>query len=201
MPQPEFQQRLASVEDLVGKFEAAADPAIRATAQELVQAVMDLHGAGLERMLELTHAMGEAGENLIQKFGRDELVASLLVLYGLHPLDFETRLERALEKARTRIQAHGGEVELLSIEDGAVRLRLRANGHGCGSTSQSLKETVEEAVYREAPDVASLLIEGSEEKQSFVPLEMLRASATASHASNGHALLSNEMASNEKGVL
>ena len=191
MPQPEFQQRLASVEDLVRKIEAAADPAIRATAQELVQAVMDLHGAGLERMLELAHALGEAGENLIQKFGRDELVASLLVLYGLHPLDLETRLGRALEKARSRIRPHGGEVELLSIQDGAVRLRLQANGHGCGSTSQSLKETVEEAVYREAPDVASLLIEGSVEKQSFVPLEMLRASAPPSHPSNGHSMASN----------
>jgi Fe-S cluster biogenesis protein NfuA len=192
MPQPEFQQRLASVEDLVRKLEAAADPAIQAAARELVRAVMDLHGAGLERMLDLAHGMGEAGESLIQKFGRDELVASLLVLYGLHPLDLKTRLGRALDKARTRIRAHGGELELLSIQDGAVRLRIQANGHGCGSTSQSLKEAVEEAIYREAPDVASLLIEGSEEKQSFVPLEMLRASALASHASNGHSLVSSE---------
>jgi hypothetical protein len=69
MPQPEFQRRLASVEDLVRKLEAAADPAIQAAARELVRAVMDLHGAGLERMLDLAHGMGEAGESLIQKFG------------------------------------------------------------------------------------------------------------------------------------
>jgi len=176
MPQPDFQQRLASIEELVHQIEAAADPALRSTAQELVQTVMDLHGAALERMIELTRGMGDAGENLIQKLGRDELVSSLLVLYGLHPQDLETRLAQALDKASSRLRARGGEVELLSIQDGAVRLRLRlqANGHGCGSTAQALKEEVEAAVYQAAPDITSLVIEGAEEKPGFVPLEMLQ---------------------------
>ena len=81
---------------------------------------------------------------------------------------------QALEKARSRLRAHDGEVELLSIQDGAVRLRLQANGHGCGSTAQALKETVEEAIYQAAPDITALIIEGAEDKQGFVPLEMLQ---------------------------
>ena len=51
--QAEFQQRLKSIERLLQEIEASADPNLRAAAQELVQLVMDLHGAGLERMLEL----------------------------------------------------------------------------------------------------------------------------------------------------
>jgi Fe-S cluster biogenesis protein NfuA len=89
-------------------------------------------------------------------------------------MDLEARLAQALDKARLRLRPHESEVELLSIQDGAVRLRLRANGHGCGSTGQALKEMVEEAVYQAAPDITELVIESPSEKQSFVPLEMLQ---------------------------
>jgi Fe-S cluster biogenesis protein NfuA len=171
--QPEFQQRLQSIERLLGKIESVADPNLRTTVQELVQLVMDLHGAGIERMLELIHAYGDGDNSIIQKLGRDEFVASLLVLYGLHPLDVEARVIQALDKLRSRLRAHDGEVQLLSIHDGVVRLRLHANGHGCGSTAQALKEMVEEAVYQAAADVTALVIEGAGEKQGFVPLEML----------------------------
>jgi Fe-S cluster biogenesis protein NfuA len=171
--QPEFQQRIQSIERLLGEIESTADPSLRKTVRELVQLVMDLHGAGLERMLELIRAGGAEGENVIEKLGRDELVASLLILYGLHPVDLEARVAQALDKARSRLRAHEGEVELLGIEDGMVRLRLRANGHGCGSTSEALKEMVEQAVYQTAPDVTAVVIEGAGEKQGFVPLEML----------------------------
>jgi Fe-S cluster biogenesis protein NfuA len=174
MPQPEFQQRLQSIEQLLGKIEGAADPHLRTTVQELVQLVMDLHGAGLDRMLELIRAAGDGGESIIQKLGRDELVASLLVLYGLHPMSIEARVGEALDKVRPRLRAHEGDVELLSIQDGAVRLGLQANGHGCGSTAQALKEMVEEAVYQKAPDVTALVVEGVGQKPGFVPIEMLQ---------------------------
>src|SRR5580692_2146534 len=119
--QAEFQQRLQSIERLLGEIEGAADPSLRTSVQQLVQLVMDLHGAGIERMLELVRADATGGEGLIYKLGRDELVASLLVLYGLHPLDLEARVVEALDKARARLRSHQGEAELLSIQDGTVR--------------------------------------------------------------------------------
>jgi Fe-S cluster biogenesis protein NfuA len=170
--QPELQQRLKSIERLLGEIDAAADPSLRTAAQELVQLVMELHGAGLERLLELVRA---ADEDLVEKLGRDELVAGLLILYGLHPLDLETRVGQALDKARVRLRPHQGEVELLGIQDGVVRLRLHANGHGCGSTPEALKEIVENAVLQSAPDVASLLIE--DPKPSLVQIGMLQGAA------------------------
>jgi Fe-S cluster biogenesis protein NfuA len=176
--QPEFQQRLQSIERLLGEIESAADPSLRTTVRELIQLVMDLHGAGLDRMLELIRGGPEVdpdgGEAIIQKLGRDELVASLLILHGLHPLSLEARVAQALDKARSRLRVHEGEIELLSIQDGAVRLRLHANGHGCGSTGEALKKIVEDAVYQGAPDISTLLIEGAGGKQDFVPLEMLQ---------------------------
>jgi Fe-S cluster biogenesis protein NfuA len=181
----ELQQQLASIEDLLSKVESTADPSLRASVRELVELVMNLHGAGLSRMLEFARAAGEPGEALAQKMGRDELVGSLLVLHGQHPLSLEARAAEALDRARVRLRPHGGEVELLSIEDGAIHLRLQSKGEGCGSTAQSMKEIVEAAVYQAAPDLTSLIIEGAEEKQGFVPLEMLLTSRPASFALNG----------------
>jgi Fe-S cluster biogenesis protein NfuA len=182
---PELQRRLGSIDELLRKIETTADPSLRTTVQELVELVMSLNGAALERMLELVRAAPDAGAAVIQKLGSDELVGSLLVLYGLHPLNFETRVTQALEKVRSRLRLHSGEVELLSIDDGTVRLRLDASGQGCGSTAKSLKEAVEEAMYQAAPDLTALIIDGAEEKQSFVPLEMLRASQPGPLAMNG----------------
>jgi hypothetical protein len=172
--QPEFQQRLESIEQLLGAIEAAADPNVRTQVRELVQLVMDLHGAGLERILELIRSPGEGGETLVQKLGRDDLVTSLLVLYGLHPLDLEARLARALDKLSSRLRPHEAQVEVLSTQDGAVRVRLQVNGRGRGSTA--LKEMIEAAVFTAAPDITTLVIEGADDlndKQGFVPLEML----------------------------
>jgi Fe-S cluster biogenesis protein NfuA len=172
--QPEFQQRLKSIERLLGEIDRDAEPNLRSAVQQLVRLVMDLHGLGLEQMLELIRQAGDGGAGLIEKLSGDELVESLLVLHGLHPLSLEVRIVRALDKARVRLRPHQGELELIGVQDGAVRLRLRANGHGCGSTAAALKELVENAVYQAAPDIVSLVIEGAAEKQGFVPIEMLQ---------------------------
>lgn len=172
----DFQQRLQSIEHLLSRIEASTDPSLRASVQELLQIVMDLHGAGLERMLELVAATGEGGAGTLQRLGRDELVGSLLILYGLHPADLETRVAQALDKIRHRLRAHDGEVELVEVHEDVVRLRLSAKGHGCGSTPQALREMVEQAVYGAAPDVTTLIVEGTEDadtRQGFVPLAML----------------------------
>jgi Fe-S cluster biogenesis protein NfuA len=183
--QADFQQRLKSIESLLGEIEAGADPSLRTRVQELVKLVMDLHGAGLERILELIRAPDDRGEGLVLKLGRDDLVASLLVLYGLHPLNIEARVIQAVEKLSARLRAHEGEVKLLSMEHGAIRLRIQASGHGCGSNAQALKEMAEEALYQAAPDLASLTIEGAEEKTGFVPLEMLQSAPLVANGVKG----------------
>jgi len=165
---PEFQRRLESIETVIRQIEAAGDPNVRTAARELVQLVMEMHGAGLERILEILRSNGEAGQNVLGSMGRDEMVSSLLVLYGLHPLSIEERVSQAIEKTNRQIRSRSATVELVSMEDGAVRLNLKANGHG-----PALKEIVEAGIFEVAPDITSLIIDGAEEKQAFVPLEML----------------------------
>jgi hypothetical protein len=166
----DLQHQLGTIEDLLRKVESA-DPALRATVQDLVEAIMSLHGAGLERVLELLRASGDGGEAAIAKLGGDQLVSSLLVLYGLHPLTIEARVTKALDKLASRLLPQGADAVLLGVEDGVVRVRLHAKDQGCGASS--LRALVEEAVYQAAADLISLQIEGAEERRSFVPIEML----------------------------
>jgi Fe-S cluster biogenesis protein NfuA len=74
------------------------------------------------------------------------------------------------------VRKGGGELDLLGIEAGVVRLQLQVSGHGCGSTGRTLKKLVEDALYEAAPDMNRLIIEGLEEpagSSGFVPLGKL----------------------------
>ena len=118
----DFQLKVQRIGELVGELEKIADPEARASAKALVQLLLDLHAAGLEQVMEIVAKNGEAGQRMIDELGRDPLVSSLLVLYGLHPLDLESRVAQAVEKVQPRVRKGGGELELLGNEDGVVRL-------------------------------------------------------------------------------
>jgi len=171
----QLQQRLQRIGGLVQEIDSIADPRVRASTRELVQLLMEFHGAALDRALEITADSGDAGLHIIDKLGRDPLVSSLLVLYGLHPEDVETRVKGALERVLPKVQRGGGELEVLVIDNDAVRLRLSMTGHSCGSTAGTLKSMVEDAIYEAAPDVGSIVIEGLEDKPAggFVSLDKL----------------------------
>jgi Fe-S cluster biogenesis protein NfuA/nitrite reductase/ring-hydroxylating ferredoxin subunit len=172
-----FKQRLQDLEGLIGSIDQISDPHTRSRIQELVQLLMDLHGTGLDRIMEIVAQSGNPGRTLIDEFGKDELVGSLLLLYGLHPDDLETRVKRALEKVRPYLRTHGGNVTLSGITDGVVQLQMQGNCHGCPSSAMTLKLAIEEAIYEAAPDVASIQTEGVQEPRSsagFVPADRVQ---------------------------
>jgi Fe-S cluster biogenesis protein NfuA len=147
------------IETLIHEIERFPDANVQAVTRELVQALLDVHGAGLARILEAVAGTGDAGRPVLDALAGDDLVAGLLLLHGLHPQDLESRVRQALEKVRPLVRSHGGEVELLSAEGGAVRVRLE----GCGdqpSTALMLRRVIEEAVWERAPDVTAVTVEG-----------------------------------------
>jgi Fe-S cluster biogenesis protein NfuA len=174
-------RRARVIEELIRELESSADAGLRATARELVQALMDLHRAGLERALELVDQTGEPGRVLIDRLAEDEIVKHLLVLHGLHPLDLEARVHQAIEKARRSLQSHGGEVERVVVDEtGGVHVTLRVEGgsaHACGSPAETLKAAVEDAIYENAPDAVGLVVDVETvipPASAFVPMSSLR---------------------------
>lgn len=156
----QFQAQLERLDALLRDGERSGDPRAQQRVRDIVQAVLDLHGAALQRLLEILHDGGEAGRALLDACGRDDLVSGLLLLHDLHPLDLETRLHQALEGVRPYLHSHGGNVELLGIEEGVVRLRLQGSCHSCPSSTLTMRQTIEEAIYARAPEVVALEVEG-----------------------------------------
>jgi Fe-S cluster biogenesis protein NfuA/nitrite reductase/ring-hydroxylating ferredoxin subunit len=150
------------METLLGEIETLKDSNARSKAAEVIGVLLDLYGEGLARMME-TVAEGEERERIFEAFAGDELVSHLLLLHGLHPLDVETRIERALEEVRPYLQSHGGNVEFLGVEGGVARLRMQGSCDGCPSSAMTLKLAIEEAIQKAAPDLEGIEAEGVSE--------------------------------------
>ncbi len=187
----ESQQLIQRIEELIRKIEAMSDPDARATGVELLQSLMELNASGIDRMMEMAAETGAAGQALIDGFGRDEMVRGLLLLYGLHPVVLETRVAEALVKVRPYLQSHGGNVEVLGIEEGVVRLRLQGSCKSCPSSAMTLKLAIEEAIYEAAPDVTAIEAEGVLEPpapSALVPLGRLKREEDVTPQPNGNGL-------------
>jgi hypothetical protein len=184
----EFRQKVRQLGTLVGELDQVPGSGSRVAARELVQLLMEVHGTGLERILELVFESGAKGEAMIGILGRDPVVRALLLLYSLHPEDLETRVLKALDAAKLRLRKFDGEVDLVSILDGAIQLRLRTSGNARGS-AKNMRSIIEEAIYDLAPDLSSLTILGLDEgTSSFVPLESLLRPPQASHVLAAHGM-------------
>jgi Fe-S cluster biogenesis protein NfuA len=150
------------IEVLMGEL-AAASPVVQAKTEELVRLLLQLYGAGLDRILSIIEEMDEAGAAAGPVFARlaaDDLVSSLLVLHDLHPLDLNVRIERALDHVRPYLESHGGNVKLLGIADNVVRLRLEGSCKSCPSSTITMKLAVEKAIEEAAPEITHLDVEG-----------------------------------------
>src|SRR5829696_5396236 len=158
-----LQERVARMETLLEEIEALKDPNARSKAAEVVGVLLDLYGDCLARMMEVV-ARGEERERNFEAFAQDELISHLLLLHGLHPLDVETRVVGALEEVRPYLQSHGGNVELLGIEGGVVRMRMEGSCDGCPSSAMTLKLAIEDAVLKAAPDLEGVEAEGIPEE-------------------------------------
>jgi Fe-S cluster biogenesis protein NfuA len=145
---------------LIQTVEDSADPAARDNARELVQTILELHGAGLIKIMEFAHSAGN--QQLVDSLARDDLIGSLLLLHGIHPLDQASRIEQALAKVQPRLFVHGGRVELLETDHNVVRLRLqvRAGGSPADAAPLQVRQWIEEAICAAAPEVTAIEFDG-----------------------------------------
>jgi Fe-S cluster biogenesis protein NfuA len=150
MDDAEVRQRVERVEELIARIED--DPA----ALEALRAVVELYGEGLRRVVAHGAVDGAAD---------DELVSHLLLVHDLHPKDLETRVQEALDAVRPYLGTHGGDVELLGVVDGVAKLRLAGTCDGCPSSAVTLKNAIEEALLRAAPDLDGIEAEGVADPQ------------------------------------
>lgn len=155
----EFTRRSDRIEELVHRVESTGDPAIRAVAQELLQAVIELHGVAFERILDAIADL-PSGETALRRVAQDDLVSNVLSLHGIHPMAIDERVAAAIEKAKPYLHSHGGNVEMASIDgDNTVHVRLQGTCGSCSSSSDTMKSHVEQAIFDAAPEVVNVIAE------------------------------------------
>ncbi len=142
---------------------AGSGTVVRERTEQLAGELTDLYGAALERMVAIA---ARSAPELVGEFVADELVASLLLVHGLHPHGVERRIEDALDGVRPYLGSHGGDVTLLEVVDDVVRLQFAGSCKSCPSSAVTLEFAVEDAVRAAAPEITSIEVVAAEQEST-----------------------------------
>jgi Fe-S cluster biogenesis protein NfuA/nitrite reductase/ring-hydroxylating ferredoxin subunit len=157
---------LERVQELTDALQALEDGHAKATAEDLVGAIVDLYGDGLQRIMRALPEDTAAGEEIRQRLASDGVVASLLLIHDLYPVPLETRVLEALASVRPYMESHGGNVELTGITDGVAQLRLEGHCHGCPASLSTLELAIKDALEQAAPDLLGVEVDGLVEPEA-----------------------------------
>jgi len=158
--------------ELLERLESVGDPAARATAEDLVSTLMEIYGEGLERIFD---ALTEETPAVAVRDALldDGVVASLLLIHGLYPVDLETRVREAVDALRPQVLAEGGKIDLVSLDDGVAQFLLEeapGSSSGCAAESATLEMDLIGALEQAAPDLLGVeLLSAAEARKARAP--------------------------------
>lgn len=166
---------------LLVALESTRDDQARQAARQLVQAVLELHGAALADMLALVREAGtQPADTLLPRFASNPRVAALLLLHDLHPQDLETRARKAIERLRPHLGVKGVRADLAGVEDQVVRISVTVESQKKARrpSAFALRGEIENAVLKMVPDATQVIIAGLEatvgSAPAYVPLSSNR---------------------------
>ena len=148
------------LQKLLAEVEALPYPGAKELIQDCMESVLGFYVAGLKRILQVVSEDGPEGRKVYRDLIRDDVVKGLLLIHDLHPLDLEARLLEALDKVRPYLKSHGGNVELISLDNGVARLRLQGTCQSCASSSVTLELAIRHAIEQACPDLVHFGVEG-----------------------------------------
>ena len=152
----DFGRAVAELSLLVETLERDGDE----RALELLQLVDAIHRPALELI-----AAGEADHPVAQ---------ALLAMYDLAPVADLVLVEEALDEVRPYIHSHGGEVELLSVANGVVELRLSGACVGCAGSAMTLRRGIEASLRAGYPGFRELIAREPEQPPQLVQIQKLK---------------------------
>ena len=69
----------------------------------------------------------------------------------------QEKVQAVLDKVRPSLQADGGDVELIEVTDGVVKVKLKGACAGCPMSQMTLKNGIERILKREIPEVKDVV--------------------------------------------
>ena len=163
------------LQKLLAEVEALPYPGARELIQDCMESMLGFYGTGLKRILQVVSEDGPEGRKVFRDLIRDDVVKGLLLIHDLHPLNLEDRLLEALDKVRPYLKSHGGNVELISLENDVARLRLQGTCQSCASSSVTLELAIRHAIEQACPDLVHFEVEGVTQDKSAASLVSRRA--------------------------
>lgn len=121
---------------------------VKAATEELVDWLDAFHREGLGRLVEMVRQW--RGELFLEQAALDPVVGELLATYGLG-VDVDAAathrvVQLALDEVRPYVHSHGGDLEVLSVEDGVVKLRMHGTCDGCTAADDTVNRRIEVAL-------------------------------------------------------
>lgn len=159
-PSTDPEALIERLQELLARLESIEDPDARDAASEVIATLMEMYGEGLGRIFGALSAAGSRVAEVRDALVEDGVIGSLLLIHGLYPVELGTRVLEALEGVRPYLDSHGGDVELIEIEGGVARLRLKGSCDGCPASSSTLELAIKQALEEAAPDLLGLEVEG-----------------------------------------
>lgn len=160
----DFGQVGERIGELLSALADSGDDKALYAAEESVRLLVELYGEGLTRVVT-TLAETDDGRARLHALTGDGLVASLLIVHGLHPVSLEQRIDDALDSVRPYLGSHAGGVEVIGVDDeGILQLRLQGSCDGCSSSAETVRVAIENAVLKAAPEVIAVRAEGMVER-------------------------------------
>lgn len=71
--------------------------------------------------------------------------------------DLKVRVQEVLDIVRPNLQADGGDVELIDVVDGVVKVRLQGACHGCPMAAMTLQMGIEKTIKAKIPEITSVV--------------------------------------------
>lgn len=160
----EFDEVLPRIAELAEALTSHDDPATAASAEELLDWIDVFHANGVGRLVEMIREW--RGDILLESVAADPIAGSLLRAYGLgsdaDPESARLAVQAGLTEVRPYLHSHGGDMEVVSIEDGVVRLKLHGSCDGCTGAEATIVDRVERALQTHWVDFRRIELEEME---------------------------------------
>lgn len=150
----EFELLAQRVDKAIAAIETL-NPEAQAKARALRTAIEEFHKAGLVKIIQGLKSDAR-GHELLLELTAEPAVYALFSMHGLIRADLHTRVSRVIQMARPYIQSHGGEVELAYIQDNIAWVRMSGACNGCSQTAVTLRNSVEEALREQVPEIVKV---------------------------------------------
>lgn len=169
--EPGFEELAKRVDEATAALRSL-DPAARAVAEELKDAIEAVHRAGLVTIVRRMKS-DDATRPVLFDLVDDPVVHLLLSLHEIIRPDPMTQATRALNAVRPQLQGHGGDVTLVRIEDQTAFVRLQGACNGCSMSSVTLRNLVEQALVSSVPSVTAVEVLPNEPQPTLISVDSL----------------------------